>query len=803
MLLNKIKMKQKDCLLLFFLFIVYTSFIIEEINNLEIKRIKNNELSKLKQKFENKQINNFKFDFKNLKDKAIYWKGWIKYFHYSESKSIKKPKSFFQNNIYYRQRIKHTERLQKDKYGMINIPSNIHYFAIIQKDKLNVLASRSDEIPTIIDTLNYQFIRPIPIERPTKGGINDLGNFPEGKCIKVSTNIPNKYRRDFNPSMKGHREAWILCTDSTKDKMKILNYLIRLTVKIQQSNGLTFKSNKKLLNANKETLSQLIYPKKKIDIKRNKGHKDGYWVLIQDWTQCTLKCGGGKKYQQWMCAKPEKGGKPCVGEAIKVQNCNMHPCPNIMTKQHINKNGESEESDEIGNTNITLKPIIKMVPFSTRPQRYSKCIIKENDAMLVLKNYKHTLPTKGTEDMSKIPIRVVMNNSTISAFQDENYHSNIFTINIKETVFLKDEKEKCCFKLRWRKSEYRLCGFEIDCQLIKQTTTKFVNDWSIQFNLFKNQCGTKRDIFSFGSMKPKFNSKTGKITFESNASSQGQRGIPGGFSSETTSSLSSTIEFDSNGKIKEGSVSLPLTRNDQIDFQNTLVNLVENTRNKLVEKKSKMIEDKLSNFEEESLHQKVRRTQSIALNAIKRELELEELVQKEEKAKEDQDTQSIMKEIIMEKRKELCLNKAMKQKEQESQINKEKAQAVTEIERIKTEALKTLKKKRNLLKKKIMEMRRVAQRKKAVLKFQLIRLRQRMAKKIVNSNHRGNMFLCPQGRDDPVKRNDYCEYHFSEDYPKFLECKNDYDFCFLCCETEYGNLFPQKREECYKLCDKK
>jgi len=145
----------------------------------------------------------------------------------------------------------------------------------------------------------------------------------------------------------------------------------------------------------------------------------------------------------------------------------------------------------------------------------------------------------------------------------------------------------------------------------------------------------------------------------------------------------------------------------------------------------------------------------------------------------------------------------MKAKERASMRSKEKAQAVSEIERIKKEAMKTLRKKREMLKQKILEMRRINERKKNMLKYQLFRLRQRMAKKIVKCNHKGNMKLCPRGRDDSIKRKDYCDYHFSEDYPKYLECQNEYDFCFLCCETEFGNLFPDKREHCYKLCDRK
>jgi len=803
---NKLKMKQNYHFLLFFLFLILNSFLINELISIEITRKPGNELAKLRKIYEKKFSLKFNLDLNKLKDKPIYWKGWVKYFHYTESRKMSKPKSFFQNNMFYRQRIKHKERNLRDKYGYLNIPSNVHYFAIIQKDKLNIISSRSDEIPNIVDTLNYEFIKPIPISNPMSGGINDLGNFPEGKCIKVTTNIPRKYQKDFNPNKKGYTEAWIICTDNTLDKVKILKYLIQLTVKIQQKSGLTYKTQKRKFKK-KQTLRRMFSPKKSIKKRKNSENrelKDGYWILLQDWTQCTLKCGGGKRYQQWMCHPPENGGKPCMGSGIKVKDCNTKPCPNILSKKKKNKKGETVKYDGKGNKSITLKPIFRMIPFSTRPQQYIKCILKETDAMLILKNYKHNLPNKAFDTLPKVPVRIVMNNSTISAFQDEKYHNNIFTMTIKESIFLRDLKEKCCFFLRWRKSEYKICGFERDCA----KKTNFVKNWERDYGLFKKECGIKREIFSFGGITPKIDKKTGKITLE--AAQDTKTAIPGTFSSGVSGmsasgvySSSSHVEYDSKGRIKPGSVSLPLTRTDKQDFKTTLMNLVKETRDRLLKKKSKNIEAKVADFEKETLKQKVRKTQSIALNAIKREMELEELVAKEEKAKEDQESQDLMKAIIMEKRKEECLNFAMKEKEKESEVKKEKAHAMTEIQRIKKEALKMLKKKRMQLKEKIVQMRRVAERKKAMLKFQLIKLRQRMAKKLVTSHHKGNMFLCPQGRDDPVKRNDYCEYHFTENYPKFLECKNDYDFCFLCCETEYGNLFPQKREECYKLCDKK
>src|SRR5690348_14892092 len=49
---------------------------------------------------------------------------------------------------------------------------------------------------------------------------------------------------------------------------------------------------------------------------------DGYWIVLQEWTQCSLKCGNGTSTLQRMCVPPKDGGAPCVGEAIMTRPCN-------------------------------------------------------------------------------------------------------------------------------------------------------------------------------------------------------------------------------------------------------------------------------------------------------------------------------------------------------------------------------------------------------------------------------------------------------------------------------------------------
>ena len=80
----------------------------------------------------------------------------------------------------------------------------------------------------------------------------------------------------------------------------------------------------------------------------------GKWVILQDWSQCTQVCGGGKQYLQRMCVPPQNGGTPCEGEPIMIKLCNPQPCPNVITT----------EKETAANPTI-----IKMLALSSRPLR--------------------------------------------------------------------------------------------------------------------------------------------------------------------------------------------------------------------------------------------------------------------------------------------------------------------------------------------------------------------------------------------------------------------------------------------------
>jgi|LauGreDrversion4_2_1035121.scaffolds.fasta_scaffold654798_2 hypothetical protein len=49
----------------------------------------------------------------------------------------------------------------------------------------------------------------------------------------------------------------------------------------------------------------------------------------------------------------------------------------------------------------------------------------------------------------------------------------------------------------------------------------------------------------------------------------------------------------------------------------------------------------------------------------------------------------------------------------------------------------------------------------------------------------------------------YCQENFVDDRFRFDECRSPDNFCYVCCENEFGDLHILERDSCYNKCDKK
>ena len=98
-------------------------------------------------------------------------------------------------------------------------------------------------------------------------------------------------------------------------------------------------------------------------------------------------------------------------------------------------------------------------------------------------------------------------------------------------------------------------------------------------------------------------------------------------------------------------------------------------------------------------------------------------------------------------------------------------------------------------------MRRKAKRKRAELEQQLQTIKAKMAANAIKANKMGKISNCRKGKSSQKERNNYCDANFIDDFIKNSDCKAEDQFCYICCENEFGNMFLRKREKCYDMCD--
>jgi hypothetical protein len=105
------------------------------------------------------------------------------------------------------------------------------------------------------------------------------------------------------------------------------------------------------------------------------------------------------------------------------------------------------------------------------------------------------------------------------------------------------------------------------------------------------------------------------------------------------------------------------------------------------------------------------------------------------------------------------------------------------------------------LRKKLAVIKKTSKRRQRMIEQQISMIRSTMAKNLLEANKNGDMMLCKRGSTDPIKAKEYCDSNFVDNYTLNQECKETDRFCPTCCENEFGNLFLNKRDECYKICD--
>lgn len=240
---------------------------------------------------------------------------------------------------------------------------------------------------------------------------------------------------------------------------------------------------------------------------------------------------------------------------------------------------------------------------------------------------------------------------------------------------------------------------------------------------------------------------------------------------------------------------------------------VQNIRNKIKERLDDLKSDYIAKKhfhrkeademqKESTLNEKIDQIKKISLNQIEKELRLEDLLEEDELEKQELQQEELKKEIKNNQKKSEKLLLAIKESQLEEKYRLAKFNAVESIKKIQEETKKQILQRRMLVKKRISELRNINERKKSMLKEQILNLRGSMAENISRVLKKGDEESCKYSsfanQFDKIRI--YCILNFKDDHVKYGDCVKEETFCGVCCENEFGDFYLTEREICNKKC---
>lgn len=672
-------------------------------------------------------------DFKS----PVKYQGWVKFFKYPSAKvNASSSKGFFINTqfkVQNRDKNIASQRLNTDGQGVyLYIPNELSFYATIYEGMMTFSTSRKNFLQDGYDVLRFELIKPIPDMPGYKGGLTDFGNFKEGHCMKITTQQSGSW-------------TWVICTEQETDKQMIMKTIKQMKVSSQLGQYTTNTAQKsammhlqaeryKLHRENEETQGMTLNGKTN-SVGGTEGmntNLDGYWIVLQEWSTCTKACGGGTQTLQRMCIPPKKGGKPCEGEALVRKECNTEPCNDM-----INMVGSS--------TNNTVKaqikePTLHVLPFSDRPQRFEKCVVKEADLLMTEELDSKKFQMSFDDQMSgqlgqkiQIPVRVVMNLETLTAYSGLEEKDLKASFNMKNAKFLRSNRDKSCFVIkevgRWKHEsgntstdEKKDRIFESEfCPFGVGSSQEVESEWDYDFNLFKYQCHQSRQVKNF------------------------------------------------NGT----------------DIEDDLTAKKNQLRLDIINKKK--LKQKLEIPSDQGLVQSQKKN---VLEALKKENRLERLIEKEMKEAQKEVLQMKAQEVEKEHCKLDALEKAIKTKEIENQFNVRKEKSAERLSKMAQEVKQRIEIKRNKLKEKLQKLKELTRKQVNGMDGQI----QNIRLEIMNMETDGNYdpSKCEAMRKKPPSdfyktRDQWCNEKFPANPEKLDEClkiREKKDLVNMCCNYE-------------------
>jgi hypothetical protein len=194
------------------------------------------------------------------------------------------------------------------------------------------------------------------------------------------------------------------------------------------------------------------------------------------------------------------------------------------------------------------------------------------------------------------------------------------------------------------------------------------------------------------------------------------------------------------------------------------------------------------------MQQVVTTTNQIAIKALQKELDLEQLIKKEEEEREAREEKELEVEEKQEEKKKEMVQQAIKEKRLENQFNMQAQQYEEEINHIKESTNQQITSRKTQLVEILKNMRAQSKGRKNRIRQRIVGVKRELVKTVGRANRKGDQSNCSNAINSAQDMKIYCTANMEEE--QIEQCQ--VDFCNICCTTEFGEYYDKERLICIK-----
>lgn len=176
------------------------------------------------------------------------------------------------------------------------------------------------------------------------------------------------------------------------------------------------------------------------------------------------------------------------------------------------------------------------------------------------------------------------------------------------------------------------------------------------------------------------------------------------------------------------------------------------------------------------------------------------MIEKEEDEREKLLDEEFEKKYEKIKNQKELINQALEQKKKQADIYANKQVVKKKIIQISEAVKRQVEKIREDLKSRLLAKKKDEARKRELIQNKIENLKKDISKNLIRASKKGNFEECDPERDQNQILN-YCKVNYDNDGFKMAECVKNDNFCYMCCEAEYGELHLELRNNCYTKCN--